>query len=269
MHENLTPYKIDKNGTQYFASNVCRKCGGKGYLYGYEHIDGARCWRCGTTGREDKPYTWKRYTPEYAQKLADKRRAKMIARAPETNANILKKWGFSADGKAYIVLGDTFAIKDELKAAGAKYNDALGWHFAQINGDFNTFEIDISDIAEQDDTGVWQMIHWHRALDIIKKAKDERAPKTASEYVGNIGDTLTLSATLSSVSTFETHFTYYGETNYIYKFTDENGNSIVWKTASFQKIEEGKTYEIKGKVKEHNEYKGDKQTVLTRCKIIK
>ncbi len=267
MHENLKPYKIDKNGTQYFASNVCRKCGGKGYLYGYEHIDGARCWRCGATGREDKLYTWKVYTAEYAQKLADRQRAKMIAQAPETNAKIFKKWGFNADGKTYIVLGDTFTIKDELKAAGANYHDAFGWHFAQTAVGFATFEVDISDVAEKNDIGVWQMLPL--AFDIIKKMKDDHAPKTASEYVGNIGDTLTLSATLSSVSTFKTHFTYYGETNYIYKFTDENGNSLVWKTASFQEIDEGKTYEIKGKIKEHTEYKGDKQTVLTRCKIIK
>ena len=32
-------------------------------------------------------------------------------------------------------------------------------------------------------------------------------------------------------------------------------------------IEEGKTYTIKGTVKEHSEYKGTKQTILTRCKI--
>jgi uncharacterized protein (DUF2147 family) len=101
---------------------------------------------------------------------------------------------------------------------------------------------------------------------IIKEMKEALAPKTASDHIGNVGDMICLSATLVSIHTFTTHFSYYGETNYIYKFADDDGNTIVWKT-SWQNIEEGKTYEIKGKVKEHSEYKGDKQTVLTRCKI--
>lgn len=267
MHENLTPYKIDKNGTQYFASNVCRKCGGKGYLFGYEHIDGARCWRCGATGREDKLYTWKRYTPEYAQKLADKRRAKMLAKAPEENLKKFEEYGFSECGKAHIVLGDTFAIKDALKEAGAKFNHSLGWHFAQQNDRFDSFEIDISDVAEKNDLGVWQMLPYAECFQIIKQMKEAHAPRSESEYIGNVGETISIKAKLVSIHTYKTHFTYYGETNYIYKFTDENGNSLVWKTSSFQEIEEGETYEIKGKIKAHNEYNGDKQTELTRCKI--
>lgn len=33
--------KVDRNGTKHYQSKKCRKCGGKGYLFGYEHIDGA------------------------------------------------------------------------------------------------------------------------------------------------------------------------------------------------------------------------------------
>lgn len=262
-----TLIKTDRNGTQYFASNACRKCGGKGYLYGYEHIDGARCWRCGTTGKENKAYTWKVYTPEYAQKLADKRRAKMLAQAPETNRKNFEKWGFNEYGKTHIVLGDTFAIKDVLKGAGANFCDSLGWHFAEQNDRFDSFELGISDVAEKDDLGVWQMLPYVDVYSIIKEMKEALAPKTSSEYIGNVGEAITVEVTLVSIHTFTTHFSYYGETNHIFKFADNDGNTIVWKTSSWQNIEEGKTYEIKGKVKEHSEYKGDKQTVLTRCKI--
>lgn len=259
--------RVDRNGTQYFASNVCRKCGGNGYINGYEHIDGARCWECGATGRVSKPYTWKVYTPEYAQKLADKRRAKMLAQAPEENRKNFERWGFSEDGKAHIVLGDTFAIKDALKGAGAKFNDSLGWHFAQETDRFSTFEIDIRDVAEKNDLGVWQMLPYIECHQIIKEMKEAHAPKSESEYIGNVGDTVCITATLVSIHTFTTHFSYYGETNHIFKFADDDGNTIVWKTSSWQDIKEGERYELKGKVKEHSEYKGDKQTVLTRCKI--
>ena len=57
--------------------------------------------------------------------------------------------------------------------------------------------------------------------------------------------------------------------NFIYKFADENGNTIVWKTSKClcDELQQESYYTIKGTVKEQSEYKGDKQTVLTRCKI--
>lgn len=259
--------KTDRNGTQYYASNVCRKCGGTGYIHGYEHIDGARCWECGATGRVTKPYTWKVYTPEYAQKLADRRRRKAIAQAPETNRQFFKKIGFDESGRAWVVVGKAYDIKDALKAAGAKFDFAIGWHFDRADNGFNHFEITIDDVGEKNDLDVWCFKHSSEIVAFIEAKQAEYAPKTASEYVGEIGDTIAATVTLTGIHTYETHFTYYGETNYIYKFTDESGNTLVWKTAAWQDVEEGKQYNLKGKVKEHSEYKGDKQTVLTRCKI--
>lgn len=258
--------KVDRNGTKYYADNKCRKCGGKGYIYGYEHIDGARCWNCGTTGIEET-YTWKEYTPEYAAKLAERRKAKAIKEAPETNRKFFKKIGFDEIGRAWVVIGKVYEIKDELKAAGARYDYTIGWHFDRADNGYNCFEISIADVGEKNALECWEFKAASEIIEIIKAKQSENAPKTVSEYVGNIGDTITTTATLAGVHTYETHFTYYGETNYIYKFTDESGNTLVWKTAAWQDIEEGKTYSIKGKIKEHGEYMGDKQTVLTRCKI--
>jgi hypothetical protein len=187
--------------------------------------------------------------------------------SPRNQPRLFEKEGFDADGKTHIVLGDTFAMKDELKAAGAKFNDYLGWHFASKPDDFDTFEISISEVGEQTELGVWQFLYHYEVIEIIKAKKDALAPKTESQYIGTVGDVIVATVKLVSINTYKTHFSYYGETNFIYKFTDENGNTLVWKTSSWQEIEEGNTYEIKGKVKEHSEYKGDKQTVLTRCKI--
>ena len=262
----LTPYKIDRNGTKYYSSCVCRKCGGTGYLPGYEYIDGARCWKCGATGREN-PYTWKEYTPEYAKKLADKRRAKAIAKAPEENRRFFKRIGFDESGRAWVVIGKAYDIKDSLKAAGARFDIHIGWYFDHADNGFDCFEISISDVGEKNGFEMWGYKHPVELNAFIKAKQAEYAPKSASEYIGNVGDTLTVTAKLESIHQFETHFTYYGETNYIYKFKDESGNTIVWKTSCFQKTEVGETYEVKGKVKEHSEYNGDKQTVLTRCKI--
>lgn len=56
---------------------------------------------------------------------------------------------------------------------------------------------------------------------------------------------------------------YYG-TTMLHKFVDENGNLMVWFSSS-KELEPGKTYTGKATVKEHKEYRGTKQTVLTRC----
>lgn len=258
--------KVDRNGTKHYADNKCRKCGGKGYLYGYEHIDGARCWKCGATGIENE-YHWKEYTPEYAAKLADRRRRKAIAQAPETNRRFFKKIGFDESGRAWVVIGKAYDIKDALKAAGAKFDFAVGWHFDRADNGYNCFEISIADVGEKDDLEIWNYKHSSEIAAFIEAKQDEHAPKTASEYVGNIGDKITATVTLVGIHTYTTHFTYYGETNYIYKFADENGNTIVWKTSSFQNLNDGEKYTVKGTIKEHSEYKGDKQTTLTRCKI--
>ena len=67
------------------------------------------------------------------------------------------------------------------------------------------------------------------------------------------------------------------ETVYIHTFKDEAGNKIVWKTTStisywdedgnLAYYEEGEKVRLRGTVKEHSEYKDEKQTVLTRCRI--
>jgi hypothetical protein len=50
-------------------------------------------------------------------------------------------------------------------------------------------------------------------------------------------------------------------------FNDEQGNCIVWKATSNPSMEIGQTYSVKGTVKDHTDYKGTKQTLLTRCSI--
>lgn len=50
----------------------------------------------------------------------------------------------------------------------------------------------------------------------------------------------------------------------MYKFTVK-GNVFVWTTSTY--LNTNKEYTVKGTVKEHAEFKGTKQTVLTRCRV--
>lgn len=102
----------------------------------------------------------------------------------------------------------------------------------------------------------------------IKKEKEAAKEKEikVSNYQGNIKDRITFNfVSCKCVTSFETYINYYVQTlTYIYKFTDEKGNVYIWKT---QKNLENEKGTITGTVKEHTEYNGVKQTVLTRCKI--
>ncbi len=49
---------------------------------------------------------------------------------------------------------------------------------------------------------------------------------------------------------------------------DENGNVYVWFASGNFVPDLGSHYHIKGTVKKHDDYKGDKQTILTRCKNL-
>lgn len=255
--------KIDKNGTKYWAESKCPKCGGKGYIYGYEFIDGGRCWKCGGTGIYET--TWKEYTPEYAQKLEERRIAKARKGAGEANEKFLKREGFSADGKAWVVIGDTYARREELKASGAKWNGLLGWHFnTETDG---CFLVSIEEVAEKDYADRWQYGNYTEVVNLVKARQAEYAPKSNSKHIGAVGDKVEMRLTFKSEHSYETHYSYRGETHYIYKFADADGNIIIWNTSSWKDLQQDREYTVKGTIKSHSEYKGDAQTELQRCRI--
>lgn len=110
----------------------------------------------------------------------------------------------------------------------------------------------------------------------LKQRADREAEREAqaksSNYVGNVGERLTFDiATMTLVTRFENQFGY----TYLYKFTDTNGNVLVWFASKpFKHVNANGVYEdvtnvnrIKATVKDHSERDGIKQTVITRCKV--
>lgn len=95
------------------------------------------------------------------------------------------------------------------------------------------------------------------------------AQKAISQYVGEIGERLEVRATYLFSGWWEQRsFSGYGtETMYCHNFKDADGNVLVWKTTSSLGLDDETEVTIKGTVKAHSEYKGEKQTVLTRCKV--
>lgn len=99
-----------------------------------------------------------------------------------------------------------------------------------------------------------------------ERKKAETAALPASNYVGQVGKRETFRAKLDMVSGYDTD---YGYTT-VLKFRTATGAVILWKASSgtgVSRSDAGKTYLVTGSVKEQSEYKGVKQTVLTRCKL--
>lgn len=138
-------------------------------------------------------------------------------------------------------------------------NDFIYNLYAATRGDY--FEIKNANIVAALITA------YQRVLD-KDKARLERINKASNEttHFGSVGDSVAFEAPVALSGEFETFHSYYGETNRIYKFIV--GTIVfVWKTQCY--LEDGATYKVTGKIKCHNEYNGEKQTVLVRCKCEK
>lgn len=102
---------------------------------------------------------------------------------------------------------------------------------------------------------------WNRDLEKKAEAKRREEAAKASEHVGEIGKRVKLQiAEVAALTSWETKF---GIT-VVYKITGTDGNVYTWKTGA--DIPEG-AKEIIGTVKAHNEFRGVKQTELTRCRV--
>lgn len=98
-----------------------------------------------------------------------------------------------------------------------------------------------------------------------RKNEDMQRQAKVSEYVGNIGDRVEIMvASIKCVAKWNTDYCVMSR----YKIEDKKGNIYVWKTSKFIDCETEIPEKIRGTVKEHNEYKGIKQTELTRCKLL-
>lgn len=113
----------------------------------------------------------------------------------------------------------------------------------------------------------------------IDKWIDELPDFENSEFVGEIKSRIERVVTFIGNSSYEREaYTYGWETVYIYKFADEDGNMLVWKTTSslgywdetdnWKIVRPGESIKLRGTVKQHSVYNGVKQTVLNRC-IVK
>jgi hypothetical protein len=92
-----------------------------------------------------------------------------------------------------------------------------------------------------------------------------QAAKASSDYLGEVGDKIEVKGTISAIRYIAGN---YG-TTVLYTILSEDGNLVKWFSSREALGEqEGVQVHIKGTVKAHDEYRGEKSTVLTRCKAL-
>ena len=102
---------------------------------------------------------------------------------------------------------------------------------------------------------------YNKAMQIEMKKREQQKADSNSSFVGNVGERVTFEVQLiECVASWDTQ---YGVT-FVYKMVDADGNVYTWKTG---KSVANKKATVIGTVKEHKEFRGIKQTELTRCKI--
>jgi hypothetical protein len=107
------------------------------------------------------------------------------------------------------------------------------------------------------------VIAYAREIEHAEKAKSERAARPESTYFGEIGKRYDLTGKIFFVRHIEGE---YGTTTLL-GFVDEEGRMFKWFASGGRDFEVGEKVALKGTVKKHEDYKGEKGTVLTWCKV--
>jgi len=274
---NLSLVKTDRNGSRYFEGvQKCWKCGGHQRFDVWSHVSDGVCFACNGSGVN--PVKVKVMNDEYYQKVEEKRIAKQEAKlaerkahASELNVEFFAREGFNKDGKAWLVVKTGFVEKsftEEILAKGAKKYSFNIYIFSESNADYDCIEVDAKDCCSADMYGVYYDIDFRFMNQLLAniQEKERQAKAEKSFYFGTVGDKVELELTFKKVFWYDTQF---GSMS-IYIFEDADGHQFKWNTSSGfgTNLEEGDIVKIKGTIKEHSEYNGIKQTVLTRCKLV-
>lgn len=107
---------------------------------------------------------------------------------------------------------------------------------------------------------------WNKSLVREAEKKAAQAAEAHSEFVGKIGERITFKVHSTKVVTsWETD---YG-TMWLVKFVSEEGNVFMWKASTLNALPDdfSEIKTVTGTVKNHDEFRGIKQTFVNRCNV--
>lgn len=146
--------------------------------------------------------------------------------------------------------------------------NALTWLQVQFDDDCNDYIYNNNIIAKRGYARAQEfgMVASVAGSYYNKFLRPEKPAKKESQWIGQEGDRDIFSLTLKKVFDFDTDW----GLSRIAIFEDKDQNVVIWKsnTRAIFKLDVDVSINIKGTIKKHDEYKGIKQTLLSRCKVM-
>ena len=182
--------------------------------------------------------------------------------------NQKKMLGFD---KGYITIFEGAIMKNQdwFSKSIARYHNTWGWYIVstdeipELPEGITALQLDWELISEND-----VMFPQAKIKEILNTkifAKGAEKPKSISQFVGEVGQRLDLTLTVTNA---EHKDDYYG-TKTIHTMEDGNGNIFIWVTGA-KDWGVGTTHKIRGTVKEHRLYQDiEMHTILTRCTEVR
>ena len=264
------PFENEKGKKVIKVKRPCPRCGGLGLIISRVEngvpipipVDSGVCYKCGGSGIEEKVvrvYDDKEYQrmQKSKERAKERKRAEAAAREKDLIENMMVykheaaiKHGFDEDEKIYIVYGgNTYNIKDQLKAMGAHFDPIFKWYFSKVVDNlpegYAICSFSFDEVCEYCIQTKGVSIR-KDADQVIKRRLDEfKEPSASIHHPSPIGSRLrNLQAKVVDIRGFDG---YYGHT-YIYKFADRD-YIFVWMTTKELDIEVGDMVELTGTIK--------------------
>ena len=186
-------------------------------------------------------------------------------KAVKKSVNFREVLGFGEAGYITIYYGETYPNLNWFKEAPeCRYHKVFGWYTpsAETVSDEIPEGVKTAKLYWDDIKNEYGDVDEDKATAAIAEIRYEEVE--SGEYVGEVGDRDIFELKIKKAITLTG---FYGIST-MHIMEDAVGNTFVWTTAA-KTLEVGATYRMKGTIKDHKEYKGVKQTILTRCTILK
>lgn len=207
-------------------------------------------------------YTDKEYATMY--KLPKNGGASLETVLSKPSAPVVKDILGFKNGFITLITGPTENWEEYLNMSNARYSRVWGWYIistetvpSDLPDDLTTMTLSWSLVGNEDGT----LLPEDKVVEAIETLK---YPATPSQYVGKVGDRLSLDLTVAKSIPIET---IWGRST-LHVMVDANDNEFIWKTNS-KSWEVGSQRHLKGTVKEHKIWRNSQQTWLTRCQEVK
>lgn len=173
--------------------------------------------------------------------------------------------GQSTAYRAWWSLWDKEEVASIIAEDWAAAQGVIDWGRANLSADspneyiHNLAVIVSGDHCSYREAGIVGSIYRAREREQAANAKKKEAK---NEFLGRVGERITRTVVVDEVRYLPSHFT-----KILTKMTDAETEAAVTWFSSGTELEEGGTYRITGTIKQNKDWKGKKETIITRCKV--